>query len=123
MFTYALDNKTNFVKTKFKDGRMPPKQIISKVLKSFPQVTRAYTLAEYVTFCTDDSKSVAGIKALAEQLANSPAMATFRLYVKSIGGLPVDAIKSLFAHLGDVEDVVILSPRGNPVAIYRGPPF
>ena len=44
-------------------------------------------------------------------------MATFRLYVTSIGGLPAEALKSLFARFGEVEEAVILSPRGNPVAI------
>ena len=44
-------------------------------------------------------------------------MTTHRLYVSSIGGLPLAAIKTLFERSGEVEDVVLLSPKGNPVAI------
>jgi hypothetical protein len=116
-FTFALDKKSHFIKTKSREGNMPPKQIISKVLKAFPQITRAYTLADFVTFRTDDAKYVSDIQILADQLAATPPMATHRLFVSSIGGLPVEAFKSIFSHLGDVEEVALVSPLGNPAAI------
>ena len=117
MFTFALDKKTHFVKTKSLTGRMPAKQIISNVLKAFPQITRAYTLAEFVTFSTDDAEIVSGIQSLANQLSAKPPMATYRLFVTSIGGLPTEAIKTIFAQAGEVEEVALVSPLGNPAAI------
>ena len=75
-------------------------------------MTRAYTLAEFVTFSTDDAKTVSGIQSLANQLSAKPPMATYRLFVTSIGGLPTEAIKTIFAQVGEVEEVALVStPR------------
>ena len=96
---------------------MPPSQVISLTLKQFPNITRAYHLGDYATLCTSDEAYATPIREFAKKLAASPPMATHRLYVSSIGGLPKEAVKTLCGLFGEVEEVVILSPRGNPVAI------
>ena len=115
--SFKIDAKQHFIKVECKAECMPPSQVISSTLKKFPDITRAYHLGDFVTLCTSDDALATHIREFAKKLAASPPMATHRLYVSSIGGLPKEAVKTLCERFGEVEEVVILSPRGNPVAI------
>ena len=104
--SFKIDAKQHFIKVQCKAECMPPSQVISLTLKQFPNITRAYHLGDYATLCTLDEAHATTISEFAKKLAASPPMATHRLYVSSIGGLPKEAVKTLCERFGEVEEVL-----------------
>ena len=115
-FKHSSDTK--FVKVELVQGGTSAFEIKQKMCEKFPSIIRAYNLDNFVTFTTKaDMKIVTAITTAANKLAAYVPPVPLRLYVKNIGGLSKRDLESIFSRHGTVQEVVVLSPRGNPTAI------
>ena len=115
---FMHSSETKFVKVELVQGGTSASEIKQKMCEKFPSIIRAYNLANFVTFTTKaDMKIVTAITTAANKLAAYVPPVPLRLYVKNIGGLSKRDLESIFSRHGTVQEVVVLSPRGNPTAI------